>query len=87
MTRRSAWFTHVLGFTLVADTYQPEQGKRWVLVAPPGVGDNAATLLLARASSPRRRPSSAIWSCGPSLRPLRYAGICRTMLRPVLCTA
>jgi catechol 2,3-dioxygenase-like lactoylglutathione lyase family enzyme len=60
-----AWFTGVLGFTLVADQYQPEQGKhraisaeggseiapskRWVLVAPPGGGDNAATLLLVRA--------------------------------------
>ena len=31
-----AWFTGKLGFTLVADEYQPEQDKRWVLVAPPG---------------------------------------------------
>ncbi|HEX8467534.1 MAG TPA: VOC family protein [Allosphingosinicella sp.] len=46
-----AWFTRVLGFTLVADEYQPEQDKRWVLVAPPGAGDNAASLLLARAST------------------------------------
>ncbi|MFK7691613.1 VOC family protein, partial [Paenibacillus sp. HJGM_3] len=31
------------------DTYQPEQNKRWVVVAPPGsVG---TTLLLAKASS------------------------------------
>jgi hypothetical protein len=44
----------VLGFTLVADQYQPEQDKRWVLVAPPGAGDNAASLLLARASSPEQ---------------------------------
>jgi catechol 2,3-dioxygenase-like lactoylglutathione lyase family enzyme len=49
-----AWFTGVLGFTLVADYYQPEQDKRWVLVAPPGAGDSAATLLLARASSPEQ---------------------------------
>jgi catechol 2,3-dioxygenase-like lactoylglutathione lyase family enzyme len=42
-----AWFTGVLGFTLVADQHQPEQDKHGVLVAPPGV--NAATLLLARA--------------------------------------
>jgi len=41
----------VLGFTLVEDTYQPEQDKRWVPVAPPGAGENAATLLLARASA------------------------------------
>lgn len=33
---------------------QPEQNKRWVLVAPPGAGDNAATLLLARASTPEQ---------------------------------
>jgi catechol 2,3-dioxygenase-like lactoylglutathione lyase family enzyme len=30
-----AWFGEKLGFTLVADEYQPEQDKRWVLVAPP----------------------------------------------------
>jgi catechol 2,3-dioxygenase-like lactoylglutathione lyase family enzyme len=47
-----AWFTGKLGFTLIADEYQSEQDKRWVLVAPPGVGDNAATLLLARAATP-----------------------------------
>ena len=49
-----AWFTGVLGFTLVEDTYQPEQSKRWVLVAPPGAGDIAATLLLARAATPEQ---------------------------------
>ena len=49
-----AWFTDKLGFTLLADEYQPEQDKRWVLVAPPGAGDNAATLLLARASTPEQ---------------------------------
>ncbi|HEX8571795.1 MAG TPA: VOC family protein [Allosphingosinicella sp.] len=48
------WFTTKLGFTLVADEYQPEQDKRWVLVAPPGAGDEATTLLLARASSPEQ---------------------------------
>jgi catechol 2,3-dioxygenase-like lactoylglutathione lyase family enzyme len=46
-----AWFTGKLGFTLVADEYQPEQDKRWVLVAPPGAGEGAAALLLARAST------------------------------------
>ena len=45
-----AWFTGKLGFTLVADEYQPEQDKRWVLVAPPG--GRGASLLLARASTP-----------------------------------
>jgi catechol 2,3-dioxygenase-like lactoylglutathione lyase family enzyme len=49
-----AWFTGVLGFTLVEDTYQPEQDKRWVLVAPPGAGGKASTILLARASSPEQ---------------------------------
>jgi catechol 2,3-dioxygenase-like lactoylglutathione lyase family enzyme len=47
-----AWFTGTLGFTLVADEYQPEQDKRWVLVAPPGPA--GASLLLARASSPEQ---------------------------------
>jgi catechol 2,3-dioxygenase-like lactoylglutathione lyase family enzyme len=36
-----------LGFTLIEDTYIPEQDKRWVVVAPPGSG--GARLLLARA--------------------------------------
>jgi catechol 2,3-dioxygenase-like lactoylglutathione lyase family enzyme len=44
-----AFFTGVLKFSLVEDTYVPEQNKRWVLVAPPGsVGTN---LLLARPST------------------------------------
>ena len=42
------FYTKKLNFTLVEDTYQPEQDKRWVVVAPPGsVG---TTILLARAS-------------------------------------
>jgi catechol 2,3-dioxygenase-like lactoylglutathione lyase family enzyme len=49
-----AWFTGTLGFTLVEDTYQPEQDKRWVLVAPPGAGEGATTLLLACASTPEQ---------------------------------
>ena len=49
-----AWFTGKLGFTLVADEHQPEQDKRWVLVAPPGADDGATTLLLARASTPEQ---------------------------------
>ena len=44
-----AWFTEKLGFTLVADEYQAEQDKRWVLVAPPGSA--GTSLLLARASN------------------------------------
>ncbi len=77
-----AWFTGVLGFTVVADertgpeqaaaspgrgcehpgdvrtssgpSVQPEQDKRWVLVAPPGAGEGAVTLLLARAATPEQ---------------------------------
>ena len=47
-----AFFCGKLHFTLVEDTYQPEQDKRWVLVAPPG--SNGTTLLLARASTPEQ---------------------------------
>jgi catechol 2,3-dioxygenase-like lactoylglutathione lyase family enzyme len=47
-----AWFCGKLGFTLVVDEYQPEQDKRWVLVAPPGSPPGGTSLLLARASTP-----------------------------------
>src|SRR3982750_3096836 len=47
------FYTKQLGFTLVEDTYQPEQDKRWVVVAPAGPG-GGATLLLARASTPEQ---------------------------------
>lgn len=47
-----AFYTGRLGFTLVEDTAQPEQGKRWVVVAPPG--DGGTTLLLARAATPEQ---------------------------------
>ncbi len=47
------FFTEVLDFTLVEDTYQPEQDKRWVLVAPPG--SNGPLLLLARATTPEQQ--------------------------------
>jgi len=47
-----AFFTRVLSFTLVEDTYIPEQDKRWVLVAPPG--SIGTTLLLARPSNPEQ---------------------------------
>jgi catechol 2,3-dioxygenase-like lactoylglutathione lyase family enzyme len=46
-----AWFTGKLGFDLVADVYQAEQDKRWVLVAPSGGG---CSLLLARAATPEQ---------------------------------
>jgi catechol 2,3-dioxygenase-like lactoylglutathione lyase family enzyme len=45
-----AFFCGKLHFTLVEDSYQPEQDKRWVVVAPPG--STGTTLLLARATTP-----------------------------------
>jgi catechol 2,3-dioxygenase-like lactoylglutathione lyase family enzyme len=45
-----SFYTEKLGFTLIEDTYQPEQDKRWVVVAPPG--KSGTTLLLARAATP-----------------------------------
>jgi catechol 2,3-dioxygenase-like lactoylglutathione lyase family enzyme len=45
------FFVGLLGFTLVADEYQPEQDKRWVLVSPPGCGPDDASILLARANN------------------------------------
>ena len=48
------FYTRKLGFTLLDDTYQPEQDKRWVVVAPPG--DGGTRLLLARAASPEQEP-------------------------------
>jgi catechol 2,3-dioxygenase-like lactoylglutathione lyase family enzyme len=46
------FFCQKLHFTLVEDTYQPEQDKRWVLVAPPG--STGVNLLLARATTPEQ---------------------------------
>ena len=48
------FYTKKLNFTLVEDTYQPEQDKRWVTVAPPGSG--GTSLLLARASKSEQQP-------------------------------
>ena len=48
------FYTKKLHFTLVEDTYQPEQDKRWVVVAPPG--SNGTTLLLAKAAKPEEEP-------------------------------
>jgi catechol 2,3-dioxygenase-like lactoylglutathione lyase family enzyme len=41
------FYVNTLGFSLVEDTYIPEQDKRWVVVSPPGAGESR--LLLARA--------------------------------------
>lgn len=44
-----AFFCGKLRFTLVEDTYQPEQDKRWVVIAPPGASETS--ILLARATT------------------------------------
>lgn len=41
------FYTKKLNFTLIEDTYQPEQDKRWVVVSPPSSA--GTTILLARA--------------------------------------
>jgi catechol 2,3-dioxygenase-like lactoylglutathione lyase family enzyme len=46
------FYTEKLKFTVIEDTYQPEQDKRWVLIAPSGSGGSA--LLLARAATPEQ---------------------------------
>ncbi len=46
------FYCQKLHFTVVEDSYQPEQDKRWVVVAPPG--SNGTNLLLARASTPKQ---------------------------------
>lgn len=43
------FFTKKLNFKLIEDIYQPEQDKRWVVVAPPGSSES--TILLARPSN------------------------------------
>ena len=44
-----AFFVGTLGFSLIEDTFIPEQDKRWVVVAP--AGSRGSRLLLARAST------------------------------------
>ena len=46
------FYTNKLHFTLIEDTYQPEQDKRWVIVAPRGSA--GTTLLLAKPSNPEQ---------------------------------
>jgi len=46
------FFTKKLDFRLVEDTHQPEQDKRWVVVAPPG--STGTSVLLAKASKPEQ---------------------------------
>lgn len=44
------FYTEVLGFELVEDTYLPDEDKRWVLVRPSG--STGTNILLARPSKP-----------------------------------
>ncbi len=45
------FFINKLDFQLIEDTYQPEQDKRWVTIAPPGFNEEfGTTILLARPS-------------------------------------
>jgi catechol 2,3-dioxygenase-like lactoylglutathione lyase family enzyme len=46
------YFTATLNFELVEDIHQPEQNKRWVVVAPPD--SRGTTVLLAKASTPEQ---------------------------------
>lgn len=48
-----AFFVGTMKFTLVEDTLLSEQGKRWVVVRPPGSA--GTSLLLARAASDEQR--------------------------------
>ncbi|WED27177.1 VOC family protein [Vibrio sp. DW001] len=46
------FYVNKLKFELIEDTAQPEQNKRWVVVAPPN--SKGVTLLLAQASKPEQ---------------------------------
>ncbi len=48
------FYTKRLNFELIEDIYQPEQDKRWVVVAPDAL--SGTTLLLARASKSEQEP-------------------------------
>jgi len=49
-----SFYVEKLNFILLEDTYQAQQDKRWVVVAPPG--GSGTTLLLAKASKPEQIP-------------------------------
>jgi len=48
------FYINRLGFILIEDTYQPEQKKRWVVIAPSG--SKGCTILLAKASKEEQIP-------------------------------
>jgi len=41
------FYTHILDFVLIEDSFVPEQNKRWVVIAPPNASESR--ILLARA--------------------------------------
>jgi len=47
------FYTKTLKFELIDDTYQQEQDKRWVVVAPPN--SKGTTILLAKASKEEQK--------------------------------
>ncbi|CAA9302146.1 MAG: Glyoxalase family protein [uncultured Lysobacter sp.] len=47
-----AFYVGTLGFELIEDSERPGEGKRWVVIAPPG--SSGSTLLLARAATPEQ---------------------------------
>ena len=49
-----AFYVGKLGFTLVEDTFQAEQNKRWVVIEPPGAAGQGSKLLLARGVNPEQ---------------------------------
>lgn len=49
-----SFYVNKLGFELLNDTYQPEQDKRWVVVAP--ANSTGTTILLAKASKNEQEP-------------------------------
>lgn len=46
------FYVNKLNFDLIEDTYQAEQDKRWVVVAPPN--SDGVSILLAKASKPEQ---------------------------------
>ena len=46
-----AFYVGKLGFTLVEDSFVPEQNKRWVVIEPPGAGRRRAPNYCWRAAS------------------------------------
>jgi predicted enzyme related to lactoylglutathione lyase len=48
-----AFYVGVLGFALAEDSPVPEQGKRWVVVTPPGAKETS--ILLAQATTDDQR--------------------------------